>query len=305
MVDVAITLVSWNTMALLRRCLTAIREQGARTSVAIRVVDNASQDGTRDMLRHEFPEVHLTANADNVGFARAVNQSWLAEAASARYWLLLNPDAEPQPGCLDALVSFMDVHNRAGLVSPLVLSPGGVPQYSAQPVPSVARVALEATRIHKLLPRAARARLLLGSYWSYDASVEVGWTWGTALMARREAVEQVGPLNGDFFMYGEDVEWCLRMRRASWEVWLCAEAAVVHEGGASAHQRWSSSERGRHQLEGYYRAVALDRGPLRARCLRSAMFLALLTESAVCRLRGRERSPGLVDALAYHRGRPI
>jgi N-acetylglucosaminyl-diphospho-decaprenol L-rhamnosyltransferase len=292
-------------MALLRRCLTAIREQGARARVAIHVVDNASQDGTLAMLRREFPEVHVTANAENLGFARAVNQSWPAEAASARYWLLLNPDAVPQPGCLDALVSFMDVHHRAGLVSPLILGPDGVPQYSAQPAPGVPRVLLEAVRIHKLLPRAARARLLLGSYWSYDTSVEVGWTWGTALMARREAVEQVGPLNGDFFMYGEDVEWCLRMRRARWEVWLCAEAAVVHEGGASAHQRWSLAERGRHQMEGYYRAVALDRGPLRARALRAAMLLALLAESAACRLRGRERSPGLVEALAYHRGRPI
>jgi len=299
--DVAITLVSWNTRELLRRCLSAIRDRGSRASVGIRVVDNASQDGTLEMLR-EFPEVHVTANAENVGFARAANQSW--HATSARYWLLLNPDAVPQPGCIDALVSFMDVHPRAGLVSPRILSAAGAPQYCAQPVPSVGRVLLEATRLHKLLPRATRARLLLSSYWPHDASVEVGWTWGTALMARREAVEQVGPLSEDFFMYGEDVEWCLRMRRADWEVWLCAEAAVIHEGGASAHQRWSSSERGRRQWEGYYRAVMQDRGPLRARCLRSATLLALLAESAALRVRGRARPPALTDALAYHRGRP-
>ena len=116
--------------------------------------------------------------------------------------------------------------------------------------------------------------MLLGTYWTYDEPMRLGWTWGTALITRREAVEEVGTLCEDFFMYGEDVEWCLRMGRHGWEIWFCPEAEVLHHGSQSSARRWQNAERERRVSEGYYRAVALHRGQLYVRCLRAANALA-------------------------------
>ncbi len=114
--------------------------------------------------------------------------------------------------------------------------------------------------------------MLLGTYWTYDEPMRLGWTWGTALITRREAVEEVGTLCEDFFMYGEDVEWCLRMRRHGWEIWFCPEAEVLHHGSQSSARRWQNAERERRVSEGYYRAVALHRGQLYVRVCEPRML---------------------------------
>lgn len=270
--DVTVTIVSWNTRELLRACLRSLREQQWRSRIEVHVVDNASSDGSPALVKQEFPGVTLVENAQNVGFARANNQSW--RLARGRYWLLLNSDAEVCPGAIDQLVEFMDARPRAGLATARLLSPDGTCQYCAQPDPSIARVLFEASRLHKFLPTSVRSRLFLSTYWTYDRPAQVGWTWGTALIARSAAVESVGPLSEEFFMYGEDVEWCLNMRRHGWEVWFCPDAGVVHHGGQSAGRRWERSERNRRIAEGYYRAVERYRGRLYARLLRAADRIA-------------------------------
>jgi hypothetical protein len=296
--DLSVGVVSWNTRDLLRACLESVRCNAGPRRVEVCVVDNASSDGSPAMVRGDFPEARLVANSENVGFARAANQVW--QAAQGRYWLLLNPDAVLKPGCLEALVSFMDAHTGAGLATARLEHPDGSPQYCAQAAPSILRTLIETARLHKALPRHVRGKFLLGPYWTYDEPIEVGWTWGTALIARREAVHQVGPLDEGFFMYGEDVEWCLRMRRAGWEVWFCPDAEVMHHGGGSARQRWQTFARSREICRGYYRAVESHRGRLYVRALQLANLLGLAAEAALSAVRGRPRSEGLADALACH-----
>src|SRR5262249_34045509 len=143
----------------------------------VHVVDNASADGSAEMVHTEFPQVRLIANDENLGFARANNRSWAQ--CQGRYWMLLNSDAELRPGALDALVSFMDSHPCAGLATARLINRDGTPQNCAQPSPSIFKTLLEAFRLHKLLPASARGRILLGPYWSYDRATPVGWTWGT------------------------------------------------------------------------------------------------------------------------------
>src|SRR5713101_8688261 len=113
--DVTVTVVSWNTYELLRTCLRSISNGVSCSGAEIHVVDNASSDGSIEMVLEEFPDVRVSANSQNLGFARANNQSW--REARGRYWMLLNPDTEVRPGAIDALVSFMDSHPQVGLAT--------------------------------------------------------------------------------------------------------------------------------------------------------------------------------------------
>ena len=295
--ELTITVVSWNTLKLLRSCLHSIERSDAKRSIEVHVVDNASIDGSAEMVKEEYPQALLISNQENLGFAKANNQSW--SQAKGRYWLLLNSDAELHPGAIDALIGFMDQHPRAGLATARLVSPDGSPQHCAQSNPSIWRTLAESLRLHKLLPAKLRGRIWQGPYWTYDETMRVGWTWGTALIARREAVEQVGPLSEEFFMYGEDLEWCLRMRRAGWEIWFCAEAEVLHYGGQSSAQRWNDAAKMKIIFDNTYKAISMHRGRFYVRALQVATLTALAFEWLTMRLRKRPAHT-LSRVLAYH-----
>jgi GT2 family glycosyltransferase len=175
----------------------------------------------------------------------------------------------------------------------------GSPQHCAQAIPSVSLTLLEASRVHKLLPRATRARLLLGPYFTYDVEQRLGWTWGTALMGRREAVAEVGPLCEQFFLYGEDLEWCLRMKSAGWEVWFCHRAEVTHHGAASAPIDQSERQRRALIQERIFDALACHRSRGRMAGLHAANVLAAGGEWLAARL--RRRPVGLAEeSIRYH-----
>jgi N-acetylglucosaminyl-diphospho-decaprenol L-rhamnosyltransferase len=295
--ELTISIVTWNSARHISSSLTSVFDKTRDMHAEVIVVDNASTDGTPELVRRHG-QARLLVNDRNVGFAAAHCQAW--QAASGRLWLLLNPDATLQPGALGALMSFADRHPRAGLVSPRLIGVDGAVQHCAQADPSVGRTLLEASRLHRLLPRRLRARALLGSYFSHDISVPVGWTWGTALLARREAVAAVGALSDRFFMYGEDLEWCLRMRRGGWQVWFCADAEVRHLGAGSAAQRWSEAERRERILRGIDEAIRTHRGVTYTRFLKAAQLSALAIEAASLWLRSRPVGLDLDTTLRYH-----
>jgi N-acetylglucosaminyl-diphospho-decaprenol L-rhamnosyltransferase len=299
--DLTVTIVSYNTRDLLRACLASLAADRSACSVEVHVVDNHSSDGSPELVRAAFPHARVIANRENVGFARANNQSW--HLARGRYWLLLNSDAEVRPGVLDALVQFMDAHPRAGLASARLVNLDGSPQHCAQAVPGLARLLLEASRLHKLLPQSVRGRILLGPYWNYAQPVRVGWTWGTALIARRAAIEECGPLSEQFFMYGEDLEWCLRVRRRGWDVWFCPSAEVLHHGGQSPAGEAMPADRLKARLDGIYRAVEVHRGQRYVRWLRRVSLFTLGMERLAGQLRGRATG-SLAAQMSYYRTPP-
>jgi GT2 family glycosyltransferase len=295
--DVTATIVSWNTKPLLRGCLDALRRHPPGASIEVVVVDNASADGSPELVRQEFPEVRLIQNTDNVGFARAVNQAW--PHASGRYWLLLNSDTEVGDGAIDALVAFMDRHPAAGLATARLLNVDGSPQHCAQAVPSALLTLLETLRLHKLLPTRLRGRLLLGPYFAYDVEQQVGWTWGTALICRRQAVEKTGLLAERFFLYGEDVDWCLRMRTAGWEVWFCPTAEVTHRGAGSAPEDQSDAMRRRLIQQRIFEALSCHRSRGRMAALHATSALSGGIEWLAARIRHRSATvPG--ETLRFH-----
>ncbi len=233
MIDLSILIVNWNVRDLLRRCLSSVFAHWQTRKMEVIVVDNGSTDGSREMVRTEFPQVHLIANPDNRGFTAANNQG--LSVARGRYVLLLNPDTEVVGDALEVMVAFADAHPDVGVVGPQLLNPDGTVQSSRRRFPTLATALFESTWLQPYAPRR-----LLRRYYVLDRSddevQDVDWVTGAALMARREAVGQVGPLDEGFFMYSEELDWCRRFREAGWRVVYLPTARVIHHEGKSSEQ---------------------------------------------------------------------
>ncbi len=229
----SVLIVNWNVRDLLRRCLQSVIAHSSTVPLEIIVVDNGSTDGSGEMVRTEFPQVYLIANPDNRGFPAANNQG--LAVARGRYVLLLNPDTEVMGAALETMVAFADAHPDVGVVGPQLLNPDGTVQSSRRRFPTLATALFESTWLQPCAPRR-----LLARYYVLDRPdneiQDVDWVTGAALMARREAIEQVGPLDEGFFMYSEELDWCRRFRRAGWRVVYLPTARIVHYVGKSSEQ---------------------------------------------------------------------
>ncbi|MDH7601778.1 MAG: glycosyltransferase family 2 protein [Armatimonadota bacterium] len=233
-VDVTVSIVNWNTRDFLRRCLESVLAQDDQISFEIHVVDNASADGSAEMVRSLFGDrVRLISMPRNVGFAAAQNESM--RLASGRYVFLLNPDSVlGSTDVLRKMVEFMDANPDVGLLGPKVLNPDGSLQYSARRFPTMLAASFRHTLLGRLFPNNAFVRRYLMTDWPHDRIADVDWLSGSALLARVEMIRQIGMLDERFYMYLEDVDWCRRAHEAGWRVVYFPEVTVIHKiGGAS------------------------------------------------------------------------
>jgi hypothetical protein len=224
--DVSIAIVNYNTRDLLRRCLATIAESATARDYEIIVVDNASSDGTRELLAAEHPEVRLLANPENVGYSRAVNQA--IRAASGRYVLILNPDIEVLPGSIDALARHLDESAKTGIAGGKLLNSDGSLQYSCRTFYTFSTLLHRRTPVGRFFPNSRVVREHLMMDWDHDSERDVDWMLGACLMVRAEAIEDVGLMDERFFMYFEDVDWCYRMKQHGWRVVYVPEARMRH-----------------------------------------------------------------------------
>jgi GT2 family glycosyltransferase len=288
-----VTTVLYNSEASLSRYAAALAPSVERGSARVIVVDNASPDGSAALMRELLPGAELIANQENLGFAAGCNRAW--PQVRSRYWLLLNPDVEAGAEQIERLVEWMDRHPRVGLASPRLLGPDGREEPVARPHDSFWRPLVEALRLHNLVPRRLREKWLLSGRRATPETID-GWVPGAALIARSEAVAEVGPLDESLFIYGEDREWCWRMARAGWQIGVCGEAEFVHGHGGSARATWGERERTRREVVGHLRATRLMRGALWTRAFALLASLVLLTESL-------DPRPGMPRAARRARGR--
>jgi N-acetylglucosaminyl-diphospho-decaprenol L-rhamnosyltransferase len=225
--ELSVIIVNWNTRDLLRDCLAALHVADLPQPTETIVVDNGSTDGSVAMVVAEFPSVEVLANERNLGYSRANNQALCR--ASGQQVLLLNSDTRVSPQGIRTLMRFMDAHPHAGACAPhLVTADGG-----AQPF----AYGGEPTLTYLLRRGVFRCLLRRGLHdWERPGVQEVGWASGACLLVRREVVDAVGPLDESMFMYFEDVDWCLRMRKLGWRVFVQPEAVVTHLGGGSLRQ---------------------------------------------------------------------
>jgi GT2 family glycosyltransferase len=277
----SIVVVNWNGGELFRRCIESVRRHPPSVPYEIIVVDNASTDGSLQWAR----DARVIANTENVGFGKANNQAFAVSRSP--FVFLLNADAEVTGGALDRLMATLREHPRAAVCAPRLVNPDGSLQPSVWPNPlTPLHILVSGLGLWRLLPRGARGRLLFGDQWSYDALAEVPMAGGAALMVRREAIDAVGGFAESFAMYGEDNEWCLRMRRAGWTVLFDPRATVMHHGASFSRMRWGDDlTKLRHQTETYLRMQRMTLSPAH----RLANVLALSLVAAL-------RSPWRRDA---------
>lgn len=222
-VDLSIVIVNWNTAGLTLDCLRSLHAARAAISFDVTVVDNGSSDDSVARIAAERPDVRLIRNAENRGFAAANNQG--IAMTDGRYVLLLNSDTLASRAALEHLVAFLDAHPQAGACAPRLLQADGRVQpfaFGGDPTP----LYLARRGLAKRFGRALHD-------WNTGRTQEVDWVSGACLMVRRAAIEQAGPLDETMFMYFEDNDWCLRMRRRGWRIFYVPEVAITHLGGGS------------------------------------------------------------------------
>jgi N-acetylglucosaminyl-diphospho-decaprenol L-rhamnosyltransferase len=296
---VSITVVVYNSDHTLADCLRSVRPAVQSGLAELIVVDNASPDRSAELVARDFPEARLLRSPSNDGFAAGCNRGWVQ--ARGRYWLLLNPDVTVPPGGLEGLVAWADAHPELGAVSPELVDEAGHAGCAARRFPSIGRSLLELSRLHRLLPAAMRARVLLGGYWRGPGDrLDADWVPATALLVRREAVEAAGPLAVDLPLYGEDTEWCWRIRRAGFGIGLCGSLRFLHRESASTRRTFGDEERDRRLWHGVYAGVARSRGRLYARVLTLVNLVSFAVEAAHPGRQGRERADARRH-LAAHR----
>lgn len=231
--DLSIIIVSYNVRQLLRRCLQSIAEGQGDLDVQIVVVDSGSDDGSADMVSSEFSHVALIARDENVGFPRGNNLG--LSRARGRHVLLLNPDTIVVGQALSRMVSYLDAHPQVGALGPQLRFPDGQIQSSRRRFPTVAMAFFESTWLEPWAPQRVLAYYRMLDH-ADDATAEVDWVVGAALMVRRQVVRQVGFLDEGYFMYSEELDWCRRIRDAGWKVVYLPTAQVIHYVGKSSEQ---------------------------------------------------------------------
>lgn len=231
--DVAVVIVNWNTADLLDECLRSVeRHGGADRRLDVVVVDNASSDGSADLVRERWPSVRLIANDENVGFCRANNQAIRVTDAPAV--LLINSDARLTEGCLDAMLGYLDRDPRAAIVGPrLEYGDGAFQRWTAGRELSLRSCA---NHFLSLDAFADRFPAFAGIYLRHDTDVAFrpGWVSSAVMLVRREAFDDIGLLDERIFVYMDDVDLCQRALDGGWNIWYAAEATAVHLMGASS-----------------------------------------------------------------------
>jgi N-acetylglucosaminyl-diphospho-decaprenol L-rhamnosyltransferase len=260
MLDLGIVITSYNTRDLLRTCLRSVYASQGDFTFEVCVVDNASPDGSAEMVAAEFPQARLIANARNVGYPSANNQGLEAfgfaeisnpKPQTPKFALLLNPDTELSPEALVRMLDFMAEHPDAGIAGPKLVLPDGSLDLACRrsfPTPEVAVYRLAG--LSRLFPRSRRFGRYNLTYLDPDQVTEVDSVVGAFMLVRAEAIGQVGLMDGQFFMYGEDLDWAYRIKAAGWKVYYNPAVTVLHV------KRAASRHSPRAQVE-FYRAMGI------------------------------------------------
>ena len=230
--DLSVIIVSYNVREFLQQCLHSLEKAGEGLSMEIIVVDNASGDGSAEMVRREFPRVRLIENRDNRGFSRANNQA--VRIAGGRYLLLINPDTLAREDTLAAMIAFMEAHPEAGAAGCKILNPDGTLQLSCRrsfPTPWVALSKI--TGLGRLFPGSRLFGSYNLTYLDPDRTAQVDALSGSFMFLRRQALEQVGLFDEQYFMYGEDLDLCYRIKKATWKIYYVPDTQIIHYKGKS------------------------------------------------------------------------
>jgi GT2 family glycosyltransferase len=227
--DVSIIVVAWNVRQFLYNCLKSVYDQTRGIDFEVIYVDNASEDGSVQMVAKEFPQVKIIENEKNEGFIKANNQG--IEIAKGRYVLLLNSDTVVLDNATAKTVKFADEHPETAVVGCKVLNPDRTLQRTCLLYPSALNVFLAATHLYRIFPKSRFFGREHMTWWDYNDVREVQAVCGCFSLARTEAIKQVGLMDEAYYVYGDDPDWCYRFRKHGWKVMFTPHAHIIHYGG--------------------------------------------------------------------------
>ena len=230
----SIAIVNWNTREMLLDALASIYDAPPSFPFEVIVVDNASSDRSAAAVAERFPQVVLIANTDNTGYAEGNNQA--IKSAKSTYILLLNPDVLLPPGGLERVVAVMEQHPDAGALGVRQVHPDGRLQRSVRGFPSPLSVLWELLGFSRLFAGSRLFGAYRMTWFDYQQVAEVDQPMGTFLLIRRAVVEQIGVLDEAFPIFFNEVDWCLRCKRAGWKIYFTPDVEIIHYGGASTTQ---------------------------------------------------------------------
>ena len=228
----AVCIINYNTRDLLRDCLHSVVSENPAEII---VVDNASTDGSAEMVEAEFPPIKLIHLSENPGYGAAANRAIMS--SRAEHILLLNSDTCLKPGSLQALSDYLEANEFAAVVGPRVLNPDGTLQRSAFHFPTPVHIFLYLFKLYSFIRYTPLLRHRSLQELPGASAKTVPWVLGAALAFRRSAFDSVGGFDESFFMYFEEVDLCYRLTQQGWQIHFAPVTEIVHVGGASTSQR--------------------------------------------------------------------
>ncbi len=283
MTDLGIVILNWNTRDLLARCLETVLASVGDFTYRVIVVDNASSDGSAEMVRQRFPTVEVIESPINGGFSAGNNLGLRAlgfhgpgqvDAGAPRYALLLNPDTEVPPDALCAMVQMMDARPAVGAAGPkLVLTDGSLDLACRRSFPTPEVSFYRFSGLAKLFPDSPRFGRYNMTFVDPDREIEVDSVVGAYMQVRREAVAAVGLLDETFFMYGEDLDWAYRIKQAGWTVFYYPTVTVKHVKRAASRRSKKAQFEFQRAMLIFYRKHYQETTPL---WLHSLVLMGLL-----------------------------
>jgi GT2 family glycosyltransferase len=280
--SVAAVVVTYDALPWIEKCLDSL------AGVETVVVDNGSSDGTVAFVRERYPDVRLV-ESENRGLGAGWNTG--IRATTSAYVPLLNADAWMTEGSLDGLVAFAETQRRAAVVGPRLRNPDGTLQRSVRGYPTVWRLATEYLFLRKLAPGSSAFNAFYAGGFDHDEVRSVEVVMGACMLLRREAIDEVGECDEDYFLFSEETDWCFRFRQAGWDVLFFPGAECVHVRGASHSGRLY-----RENLRGHLLFLWKHRGPKVAERARRLLLLSLRLRSVVFR---GERGRAYRDGAAW------
>nr|WP_243896064.1 glycosyltransferase family 2 protein [Paenibacillus sp. F411] len=236
MIDLSILIVNYNTRQLTVDCLQSVYASRTAYTYEVIVIDNDSQDDSVAVIRKQFPQVTLIQNRENTGFAKANNQGM--EISEGRYLLLLNSDTLVQDDTLQVMLDFMEERTDLGASGcKVVLPDGGLDKACKRGFPTPSASFYYVSGLGRLFPQKREFNQYQLGYLDPDQEYPVDCLVGAFMLVRRETVQQVGGLDETFFMYGEDIDWCYRIKAAGWGIHYTPRTQIVHYKGGSARRR--------------------------------------------------------------------
>ena len=233
-IKVSVIIVNWNTRDLLRACLASLHQDPNIKHIEIVVVDNASDDDSVGMVRSEFPKVSIIENKSNIGYARAANQA--LKITCAPYCLLMNSDILVLNGAIWRLLEFMECDPSIGITGGRVLNPDKSLQQSCLQYPSILNILLWGTGLSRVFRHSRFFGREDMTWWKADQPCEVEAVKGCFFLIRKEAMNKVGLMDEDYFLYSEETDWCYRFKKSGYKVMFTPKAEVIHYDGASTRQ---------------------------------------------------------------------